>query len=114
VLHILIIHLFAAAELTAGSSYTVSIDHGTCRTTHYQKRSTAWIDFNGNEVFEASEQLGPIATSNFGVANAVHNITFTVPSGVCGGSTRMRVVLVEVIILQLVDLILGVKLKTTL
>ncbi|MFT4827213.1 MAG: PKD repeat protein, partial [Paracoccaceae bacterium] len=85
----------SAPELTAGSTYTINIYHGTCATTHYQKRSTAWIDFNGNEVFEASEQLGAISVSNFGVGNHINTITFTVPSGVCGGSTRMRVVLVE-------------------
>ena len=85
----------AAPELTAGSTYTIQIYHGTCAATQYQKHSTAWIDYNGDEVFDASEQLGAVSVSNFGVSGHVNTMTFTVPSGVCSRSTRLRVVLRE-------------------
>jgi len=51
--------------------------------------SAAWIDFNQNQVFEASENIALSAISSG--ANATINYAFTVPAGATLGQTRMRI-----------------------
>ncbi len=74
-------------SVTASSSYTANIQFGTCGGT-YGGAGEAWIDWNQNDIFDASESIGtwtgtpPVAPSAFG---------FTVPAGAYNGNTRMRV-----------------------
>lgn len=73
--------------LNAGSTYTISIQFGTCGG-NYTGKGQAWIDFNGDGIFDPAESLGtwegipPTPLSTF---------TFTVPAGSQNGMTRMRV-----------------------
>lgn len=73
-------------DLVQGStSNTISITYGNDGAQY----GAAWIDFNRNGVYEASENIG-LASSSAG-ANATVNYTFTVPAGASLGNTRMRV-----------------------
>ncbi|MEJ6750064.1 MAG: GEVED domain-containing protein, partial [Bacteroidia bacterium] len=79
----------AAADLSPGGNYTVTITQGTCRG-NYTRRSNAWIDFNGDGDFtDAGEML---STGN---GSGVNVINFTVPCSISTGTTRMRVIVNE-------------------
>lgn len=75
-------------NLTAGNSYTAFAQFGTCGGNYYGVGS-AWIDYNLNQIFEASELIGtwsgtpPVALSTW---------NFSVPPGAVSGTTRLRVV----------------------
>ena len=66
-----------------GNTATVSVTMGN-DTTQY---AGAWIDFNQNGIFEASEG---VVSGNAGALTAV-SLVFTVPVGAVLGNTRMRV-----------------------
>lgn len=76
------------ADLIAGLTYTVDVQFGTCGG-NYGGAGEVWIDFNQDDVFQATESVGtwagtpPVALSSF---------TFTVPPASLPGITRMRVV----------------------
>jgi len=70
--------------LLEGFTYTLSV---TVQTDPNQW-TNAWIDFNRDGVLSASEVLG--TTVNPG-SSGTANITFTVPSGVSYGITRLRI-----------------------
>lgn len=73
-------------DLVRGSTTnTISITYGTDGTQY----GAAWIDFNKNGVYEASEVIG-LASSSAG-SSATVNYSFTVPAGASLGNTRMRV-----------------------
>lgn len=79
----------AAADLSPGGIYTVTITQGTCGG-NYTRRSNAWIDFNNDGDFtDVGEML-----SN-GSGTGVNVITFTVPCNAVAGNTRMRVIVNE-------------------
>ncbi|MFT5347971.1 MAG: hypothetical protein ACI9M3_001006, partial [Bacteroidia bacterium] len=79
----------AAADLSPGGNYTVTITQGTCRG-NYTRRSNAWIDFNRDGDFtDAGEML---STGN---GSGVNVINFTVPCSIGTGATRMRVIVNE-------------------
>lgn len=74
-------------SLNAGANYTAQIQFGTCNG-NYSGAGQAWIDYNQNQVFEASESIGTWA----GIPpTAISNFNFTVPAGASNGITRMRV-----------------------
>lgn len=79
--------LAQSATLDAGSAYTITIQFGTCGG-NYSGVGEAWIDYNLNGVFEASESLG---TWQGAPPTAISNFNFTVPTGSVNGSTRLRV-----------------------
>jgi hypothetical protein len=74
------------ADVTPGNDYDVSVTWGTCGGP-YPNAATVWIDWNANEVFEASEVIGTWTGSP--TATMVYN--FTVPDDAVTGTTRMRV-----------------------
>jgi hypothetical protein len=76
-----------SVTLTAGQNYTVTVDFGTCGGNYFGA-GQAWIDFNGDMLFDASEALG--SWSGTPPANPVP-MNFTVPAGALSGTTRMRV-----------------------
>ena len=78
-------------DLTAGGAYTIYIKSKTCGG-NYNQQAQAWIDYNKNNVFEASEALGTTYTNN-GPTTFAYN--FTVPCNIATGTTRMRVVVIE-------------------
>lgn len=75
-------------NLAAGSSYTISVKFGTCGG-NYPGLGEAWIDFNGNAIFEPSESILQWQGTPPGVLT---NYNFTVPLSAISGSTRMRVI----------------------
>jgi len=83
------------ADLVAGSTYTMDVTFGTC-SGNYNGAGQAWIDYNANGVFEASESIFS-GTGNPGNApwNAPVPITFTVPKTALNGTVNMRVIQIE-------------------
>ncbi len=82
------------ADLLPGSTYTLSVIFGTCGG-NYAGVGEAWIDWDNNGTFDATESLGSSASTP-GTApwDAAVDFSFTVPATfVCG--TRMRVVQAE-------------------
>ena len=73
-----------SAELAQGGIHGVLVQSGTYTPDRY----AVWIDYDQDEVFEASEKLGEFETS---AANESRTITFTVPGNAPLGTTVMRV-----------------------
>lgn len=83
--------------LGAGSSYVMNIQFGTC-DGNFASVAEVWIDYNGNELFEASESIftwsGQPMTSPTGYV-------VNVPANVVSGTHRMRVMQAEQVSLPL-------------
>lgn len=90
------------SDLTASQSTNVNIDESYDLIVHvdadglYRTQTKAWIDWNQNCTFEASEEydLGNAsvtATANFDIPTTNSPLSITVPSNAVLGSTTMRV-----------------------
>lgn len=77
--------------LNAGDAYSITLKFGTCGG-NYGSVAEAWIDYNDNNVFEASESILTWAGTPPMVAT---NFIFSVPAGALTGQSRLRVVQVE-------------------
>jgi len=73
-----------SATLTRTQPYAVTVQAGTYAPDHF----AVWIDYDQDEVFEASEKLGEFATT---AADEARTIVFTVPGAAALGNTLMRV-----------------------
>lgn len=73
-----------STNLVRGSQQTLVVQGGDYAPDSY----AAWIDYDGDEVFETSEKLGEFATT---APNETGMINFTVPANAPFGATRMRV-----------------------
>jgi hypothetical protein len=73
-----------STNLIRGVQHGLSIEGGDFAPDSY----AAWIDYDGDEVFEAAEKLGEFETNG---ANETGTIQFTVPANTPLGPTRMRV-----------------------
>jgi len=85
-----------SASLQPGGSYLLRFDATTCGLG-WARLAYAFIDFNGNSVFETSERLGSVVVDNR-VSPASVSFSFYVPcvgSGAVVGPTRVRVFVVE-------------------
>lgn len=76
-----------STSLSAGSSYDLIVQFGTCGG-NYAGYGEAWIDFNGDAIFDFSESIG---TWQGTPPTAISTMTFTVPVGTTNGITRLRV-----------------------
>ncbi|MHC1776402.1 MAG: GEVED domain-containing protein [Lentimicrobium sp.] len=74
-----------STTLDAGSPYTLTLSPGTFG---YGNNMAAWIDYNYDGVFDATEKLGNIDVPP---TPSTGSITFTVPVTAFPGTTRMRV-----------------------
>ena len=72
-------------NLAANVSHTLSVSFGS----HNLQYFGAWIDYNHNGIYDASEFLG--ASGNAG-ANGTISISFVVPSSAYNGLTHIRIV----------------------
>lgn len=72
-------------DLYSGQTYPISLTPGYSGSAN-DEHFVVWIDYNGNQLFEAIEIV-----HNSGAVNFVSTGNVTVPSGVMEGSTRMRV-----------------------
>jgi hypothetical protein len=75
----------ATTSIAAGSPQTLTTGAGTYTANDL----AAWIDYNQDGVFDATEKLGE--TNNLGAAPLTTAFTFTVPAGALNGKTRLRV-----------------------
>lgn len=75
------------ADLMIGGSYNVDVAWGTCGGT-YSNAATVYIDFNGDQTFDASEVVG---TWSGTPPTTVQTYNFTVPGTAVPGVHRMRV-----------------------
>jgi PKD repeat protein len=82
----------AVPDLTAGGQYTLTVRTKTCNNI-YVHWVLAWIDYNKNNAFEASEAVASAAKSNTGPGT--FTFTFNVPCTISTGNTRMRVIAIE-------------------
>jgi hypothetical protein len=71
-------------DLIAGASYTASVTIGPGGAAGI----AAWIDYNQNGVFDASEKIATVTTI---AANSTANLTIEVPSDATFGATRLRI-----------------------
>lgn len=71
------------ASVNAGSTYTLSVSTGGDI-----EGAAAWIDYNQNGTFDASENL---FSSLAGTNPATYTVSVTIPAGAITGTTRMRV-----------------------
>lgn len=84
-------------SLSAGSSYTLNIQFGTCGG-NYSSVAEVWIDYNGNSIFETSES---VLTWSGMPMTAPTGYVLSVPAGVVSGTHRMRVMQAEQLTLPL-------------
>jgi hypothetical protein len=73
--------------LSANSSYDIFCQFGTCGGS-FSSHGEAWIDFNGNEVFEPNESILQWQGQPMTAPQAFN---FTVPAGAISGPTRLRI-----------------------
>ncbi|MDX2359789.1 MAG: T9SS type A sorting domain-containing protein [Crocinitomicaceae bacterium] len=83
--------LSQTTTLDAGAAYVMTVQFGTCGG-NYGSVAEVWIDFNQNNIFEASESILTWAGTPPMVAG---NYVLSVPAGAVSGQTRMRVVQAE-------------------
>lgn len=73
------------ADVTIGNAYMMEVLFGTC-SSYYDGAGTAWIDWNQDGVFDASEAIGTMT----GSTPQTSQFNFTVPSNAQLGTTRLR------------------------
>jgi len=73
------------ADLIPGASYSLIFTVTTCGSV-YRAVTGAWIDYNQNGTYDTNESLFPFTTSY-----STSTRTFTVPSTINNGRTRLRV-----------------------
>ncbi len=76
-----------STTLTAGNSYNMNVQFGTCGG-NYSGAGEAWIDFNGDQMFDPSESIG---TWSGTPPTSLNVFNFTVPGTVTNLPVRMRV-----------------------
>ena len=75
------------ADLIAGNTYSVDLVYGTCGGS-YGNAAEVWIDFNGNQNFDANESIGTwVGTPT----SPLVTYSFSVPSNALDGTHRIRV-----------------------
>jgi hypothetical protein len=71
--------------VTRGNTYNLNIGTGIGNKKH---GLAAWIDFNQNQVFDATEYF---TFGNLVIANSTNTVAVAIPAGATLGTTRMRV-----------------------
>src|SRR5690554_3274060 len=74
-----------APDLSAGLTYTLKV--GTSYSSPQSESVKVWIDYDENDTFDPSEEVGSISGMNAGL----NSIDFTVPATTTLGVKRMRV-----------------------
>jgi len=81
---------YLSTTLSKGVSYTLTLDRNTCGE-YFVAIIGAWIDWNQNKVWDASELIFP-----FSQQIGTVSYTFTVPNTARLGQTRMRLQVQEI------------------
>ena len=83
---------YGTANLTQGASYSLSVKVGhyytSCFGYGWATGVTAWIDYDNNNLFDASEQLAIVTGL---MADVTTSISFSVPCTAILGNRRMRI-----------------------
>lgn len=74
------------ADVTAGNQYQIDVVFGSC-SGYYNGAGTVWIDWNGDQTFDATEEIGTFS----GGTPFTGNFSFTVPATAVNGLQRIRV-----------------------
>ncbi|MDI1233679.1 MAG: GEVED domain-containing protein, partial [bacterium] len=77
-----------STSLEAGATYTV--DMSSPQGPGYQVSCGFWIDYNKNNIFDASELMGSQIGTNNKTGGLFWTMNFTVPCNVTPGKTRLR------------------------
>lgn len=86
--------MIAGVSNTKGDTYSLEYDVTTCGQP-YTRASAVWIDWNNNQEFEASEQLGSTHSTTASSPTETVTVSFTVPDNTPDMTTRMRVMVQE-------------------
>ena len=78
-----------ATDLERGVTYTIDITWGYCGSYSYTGYGKVWIDFDGSQTFDASEEIVAVSVPNSSQPMS-GTYTFTVPLTATIGLTRMR------------------------
>lgn len=91
--HYVFYNNLTAPNLTKGTSYTLSVDFAVRGGCGYG----VWIDYNQNNIFEATEKVaGNTANNSLDITDhTVITQSITIPASATSGNTRMRVRIVE-------------------
>lgn len=77
-----------------GGSYELSIDHGSCSNSYYNRRGKVWVDFDQSLSFDEDEVIGSFQNAaTTSVENAL--LDLEIPTDLDFGTYRMRVVIQE-------------------
>ncbi|MDQ3190596.1 MAG: GEVED domain-containing protein, partial [Bacteroidota bacterium] len=79
------------SDLIVNQTYSVDVTWGSCGG-YYGGVGELWIDWDQDQVFQATESIGTYTASGSHIAG---NYVFTVPTGAIPGNTRMRVMINE-------------------
>jgi len=73
------------ASVYRGGAYSLSFNVTSCTANRYQTLSGAWIDYDHNNVFDVSENLG------YTQGQGIQTLNFQVPTGSYYGPSMLRV-----------------------
>ena len=73
------------ADVIGGNSYSVDLVYGTCGG-NYGNAAEVWIDFNGNQNFDANESIGTWAGTP---TSPTETYSFTVPANALNGTHKL-------------------------
>ncbi|HHH50458.1 MAG TPA: HYR domain-containing protein, partial [Saprospiraceae bacterium] len=84
-----------STNLNKGTNYTLSVSNTFSYLQNYSVYSRAWIDFNNDNTFSASELVLSVDKTNLpnGTTLDIVSQSFTIPNTASTGTTRMRVIL---------------------
>ena len=77
-----------SVNLSPGDTYSIDVEFGSCGG-NYPGVGEVWIDFNQDFTFDATESIG---TWSGTPPTSISTFTFTVPSIIQSGQSRMRIV----------------------
>jgi hypothetical protein len=83
--------LIQTTTVNAGSAYVMTLQFGTCGG-NFGNVATVWIDFNGNNLFEPSEE---VVTWQGSPPMVAANYVINIPASALSGQTRIRVMQAE-------------------
>ncbi len=89
--HYIYYNNLAAPTLTLGGTYTLSVTFDV----HGGVGIGAWIDYNHNNLFDASEKVMATPAAGIPMGIYTHSVSFTVPAGTSAGTSRLRIRIVE-------------------
>ena len=76
-------------DLERGVTYTIDVTWGYCNNFSYTGYGKVWIDFDGSQTYDATEEVVSVSVPNSSQPLA-GTYTFTVPLTATIGATRMR------------------------